>query len=101
MAPPGAEPKNISKQEDKMPSDQLPDPKLSPLHETGASPEQNYGFILGADGDEIYFHRNSVAGNPFEKLAIGDEVRFIAQHSESAKGLQASTVIVLGKRNPH
>jgi ribosomal subunit interface protein len=62
-------------------------------------PEEDYGFILSADGGEIYFHRNSVAGGEFDKLAIGDEVRFVAQHSESAKGLQASTVTPIGKHN--
>ena len=62
-------------------------------------PEQDCGFILGADGNEIYFHRNSVANGGFGKLALGDEVRFVAQHSESAEGPQASTVVPLGKRH--
>jgi hypothetical protein len=35
-------------------------------------------------------------GGAFDKLAIGDEVRFVAQHSESVKGLQASTVSPVG-----
>ena len=62
-------------------------------------PEQNCGFILSADGTEIYFHRNSVANGGFDKLTVGDEVRFVAQHSESAEGPQASTVVPLGKRH--
>jgi cold shock CspA family protein len=62
-------------------------------------PEQNCGFILSADGNEIYFHRNSVTNGGFDKLAVGDEVRFVAQHSESAAGPQASTVVALGKRH--
>ena len=62
-------------------------------------PEQNGGFILSADGNEIYFHRNSVANSGFDKLAVGDEVRFVAQHSESAAGRQASTVVPLGKHH--
>jgi len=61
--------------------------------------EQNGGFILSADGNEIYFHRNSVANSGFDKLAVGDEVRFVAQHSESAAGPQASTVVPLGKHH--
>jgi ribosomal subunit interface protein len=61
-------------------------------------PEKNCGFIETADGNEIYFHRNSVANDGFEKLSVGDEVRFVAQHSESPEGPQASTVIPLGKR---
>jgi cold shock CspA family protein len=62
-------------------------------------PGQDYGFILSADGNEIYFHRNSVVNGGFGALAIGDEVRFVAQPSESAEGPQASTVVPLGKRH--
>jgi len=62
-------------------------------------PEQNCGFILSADGNEIYFHRNSVTNGGFDKLAVGDEVRFVARHSESAEGPQASTVVPLGKHH--
>ena len=62
-------------------------------------PERDGGFILTSDGNEIYFHRNSVANSGFDKLAVGDEVRFVAQHSESAAGPQASTVIPLGKHH--
>ena len=60
-------------------------------------PEQNCGFILSADGNEIYFHRNSVTNGGFDKLGVGDQVRFVAQHSESVEGPQASTVVPLGK----
>ncbi len=62
-------------------------------------PEQDCGFILSADGNEIYFHRHSVTNGGFEKLAVGDEVRFVAQHSESVEGPQASTVVLLGKHH--
>ena len=61
--------------------------------------KENCGFILSADGNEFYFHRNSVANRGFDKLAVGDEVRFVAQHSESAEGPQASTVVPLGKHH--
>jgi ribosomal subunit interface protein len=60
-------------------------------------PEQSCGFIASADGNEIYFHRNSVTNDGFDKLTVGDEVRFVAQHSESAAGPQASTVVPLGR----
>jgi cold shock CspA family protein len=48
---------------------------------------------------EIYFHRNSVVGGAFDKIEIGDEVRFVAQYSESDEGPQASTVVPLGKHH--
>jgi cold shock CspA family protein len=54
---------------------------------------------LSANGNEIYFHRNSVTDGAFEKLEVGDEVRFVAPHSESAEGPQASTVVALGKHH--
>ena len=56
-------------------------------------------FIVSAEGNEIYFHRNSVVNGGFEKLAVGDEVRFVAQYSESVDGPQASTVVPLGKHH--
>jgi cold shock CspA family protein/ribosome-associated translation inhibitor RaiA len=62
-------------------------------------PDRDCGFIATADGGEIYFHRNSVAGGAFDKLTVGAEVRFVTQHSESAAGLQASTVVPLGKHH--
>lgn len=61
--------------------------------------EKDCGFIETVDGNEIYFHRNSVANGGFDKLAVGDEVRFVAQHSESPEGPQASTVVPLGKHH--
>jgi cold shock CspA family protein/ribosome-associated translation inhibitor RaiA len=62
-------------------------------------PDRDCGFIATAAGDEIYFHRNSVVGEAFDKLTIGDEVRFVAQEGESANGPQASTVVPLGKHH--
>jgi ribosomal subunit interface protein len=60
--------------------------------------EQDYGFIATADGSEIYFHRNSVTNDDFDKLTVGDQVRFVVDDTESARGPQASTVVPLGKR---
>jgi cold shock CspA family protein len=63
-------------------------------------PDRDCGFILSAtDSSEIYFHRNSVTNGGFDQLVVGDEVRFIAQHSASAEGPQASTVVPVGKHH--
>jgi ribosomal subunit interface protein len=62
-------------------------------------PGQNCGFILSMDGNEIYFHRNSVTNGGFDKLAVGEDVRFVVQHAESAEGPQASTVMLVGKHH--
>lgn len=58
---------------------------------------EGYGILRDADGEEIYFHRNSVPNDGFGRLTLGERVRFVAQAGESASGLQASTVVPLGK----
>jgi ribosomal subunit interface protein len=62
--------------------------------------EKGYGFIDVGDGTEVYFHRNAVGGEGFDKLAIGDEVRFAIQLGEGEKGPQASAVVPIGKHHP-
>lgn len=57
--------------------------------------DEGYGFIRAGDGQEYYFHRNSVLHNDFERLAVGTEVRFEAEEGE--KGPQASTVQIVAK----
>ncbi len=54
--------------------------------------ESDHGFIESADGREIYFHRNSVLNDAFDRLRIGSEVRFVEE--EGDKGPQASTVVL-------
>jgi ribosomal subunit interface protein len=59
---------------------------------------KDHGFIETADGHEVYFHRHSVLGDGFDRLAVGDEVRFVEEPGE--KGAQASTVYAIGKHHP-
>ncbi len=61
--------------------------------------EAGYGFIETPDGQEIYFHRNAVVNDSFERLAIGNEVRFVYAEGESPHGPQATTVHPLGKHH--
>ena len=61
--------------------------------------ESDYGFIDAADGTEVYFHRNAVSNGGFEKLAVGDEVRFTLHAEEGEKGPQASAVSRIGKHH--
>lgn len=60
--------------------------------------EQGYGFIETSEGEEVYFHRNSLPDGAFDRLRVGDEVRLVAVEGE--KGLQASTVHRVGKHHP-
>ncbi len=55
--------------------------------------DRNYGFIQVNDQEEIYFHRNSVSGMPFENLEVGTRVELGAE--EGDEGLQASHVTIL------
>jgi cold shock CspA family protein len=57
----------------------------------------DYGFIETSDGREVYFHRNSVLDNAFDRLTVGSEVRFAEEIGQ--KGPQASTVRLVGKHH--
>jgi cold shock CspA family protein len=39
-------------------------------------PEEDHGFILTHEGTQLYFHRNSLMDGEFDRLAVGDPVRF-------------------------
>ena len=58
-------------------------------------PSGEYGFLQSRDGGEIYFHRNSVLDDGFARLQVGSRVRFAEEMGD--KGMQASTVRLLGK----
>jgi cold shock CspA family protein len=57
--------------------------------------EAGYGFLKTADGRDVYFHRNSVLGDDWERLDLGTEVRFAEEMG--ARGPQASTVHIASK----
>ncbi|MDR9501149.1 MAG: HPF/RaiA family ribosome-associated protein [Desulfurivibrionaceae bacterium] len=54
------------------------------------SPFESYGFILAADGRDVYFHENSLKGLDLDALVEGDAVTF--GESAGDKGPQASWV---------
>ena len=73
-------------------------------HETGPYgriselvPYEGYGIIETQDGRRIYFHRNSVLDEDFDKLEIGTRVHFTEEMGE--KGPQASSIHVEGKHH--
>ena len=65
--------------------EERPSGTISALH-----PDRDHGFIAAADGREIYFHRNSVAGMKLDELQIGQKVIFA--ESIGDKGPQATFV---------
>lgn len=56
---------------------------------------EGFGTIVGPEGYEIYFHKNSVVEGTFEDLEVGDIVRY--HEEQGRKGPQASTVHLVGK----
>jgi ribosomal subunit interface protein len=64
-------------------------------HVSKLFPDKEYGFLETPDGHEVYFHRNSVLNEAFNRMAVGTEVRFVEESGE--KGPQASTVMIVGK----
>ncbi len=52
--------------------------------------DDGYGFLRTLDGQEVYFHQNSVLHGHWNKLRVGTTVRYAAETGE--KGLQATTV---------
>lgn len=59
-------------------------------------PDRGYGFLKSAEEDqEVFFQRNAVVHDEFDRLEVGTQVRYIAQKGE--KGPQASTVQIIDK----
>jgi ribosomal subunit interface protein len=62
-------------------------------------PEEGYGFIQTSDGQELYFHENSLLNGRIRDLPVGSDVRFVQELGE--KGPQASSVRLMGKHHLH
>lgn len=62
-------------------------------------PRSGFGFVRRLDGTEVYFHQNSVVGDAFGTLSVGDEVRIVIAEGEGEKGPQASTITPIGKHH--
>ncbi|MHC4940266.1 MAG: HPF/RaiA family ribosome-associated protein [Planctomycetota bacterium] len=68
-----------------------------PDHGRVARLGDEFGFIETADGQELYFHRNSVLQEHFDDLEVGSEVRYVSEPGE--KGLQATSVRAVGRHH--
>lgn len=62
-------------------------------------PDDGCGFILRANGDELYFHRDNMVSPAFDQLKVGDEVKFIEELA--AEGAQAKRVSMGHHHVPH
>ncbi len=52
---------------------------------------KGYGFIASDNGDDIFVHYSSIAGNGFKSLLEGDSVSFEIEDGD--KGLKAVNVV--------
>ena len=54
--------------------------------------EKGFGFILGSDGKEYFFHMTALKNIRFEQLEVGSEVEF--EDVMADKGLRAEEIFV-------
>lgn len=74
--------------------------KSHPDQETMAIVEEkvedgDHGFLRSIDGRSIYFHKNAVIHDDWDRLEVGTGVRFVLEVGE--EGYQASTVQIVDK----
>jgi CspA family cold shock protein len=55
--------------------------------------ERGFGFVLGQDGTELFFHRSAFQGEGFDALTEGQAVEFDVE--KSAKGPRAANMKVI------
>lgn len=60
-------------------------------------PDQDRAWIETPDGRMLYLHRNSLVEGDFDKLAVGEELRFAEEMGE--EGPQASSAYLIGKHH--
>lgn len=68
----------------------LPQARVSRLF-----PEEGYGFLEMPDGTEIYFHKNSLLNEDFEKITLNTIVTCVVEQGD--QGPQASTVRITNR----
>lgn len=59
--------------------------------------KDGYGFLTDLSGRELYFHRNSVLEDDFDRLEPGTGVNFHEHDQEGEHGPQASSVRIVDK----
>ncbi len=58
-------------------------------------PYEGYGFIGTPEGGELYFHRNAVLDAAFDRMRVGDRVRFVLEEGEPNDGGPRATTVAL------
>jgi cold shock CspA family protein len=58
-------------------------------------PDLGYGFLTTPEGEEVYFHQNSVRGASFTQLSMGSDVTFTIAPEDADQGARAASVQLL------
>jgi ribosomal subunit interface protein len=53
---------------------------------------EGFGFLETPEGEEVYFHRNAVLNQAFDRMTVGSAVTFVDEMGD--RGPQASTVVL-------
>jgi cold shock protein len=61
-------------------------------------PKKGYGFIIGDQGQDVFVHYSSIAGNGFRVLKDGEQVDY--ELVKGDKGFQARNVVRPGQPVP-
>lgn len=63
------------------------------------SPDRDHGYVRTADGQEVFFNRNSVPDGAFDHLQAGTEVRIAIAPQEAGQEPRAQYVRPVGKHH--
>jgi cold shock CspA family protein/ribosome-associated translation inhibitor RaiA len=58
-------------------------------------PDQGYGFLTSAEGEDVYFNQHSVHGSAFAQLSVGSEVSFTIVAEDADQSARAASVHLL------
>jgi len=56
---------------------------------------KGYGFIAGANGEDVFVHFSSIQTNGYRELYEGQQVEFEIEQSPNGKGPRAANVVPL------
>jgi len=60
-------------------------------------PQEDHGFLLTKEGGSLYFHRNAVLQGDFDKLRVGDEVRYVEEVGDTGPLATKVRVVATGQ----
>jgi CspA family cold shock protein len=59
------------------------------------SAQKGYGFIVGSDGEDVFFHFSAIQMDGYKTVEDGAEVQFELHKGRDGKRLEAKSVVVV------